>query len=287
MTVPAATTDRGFWRSHCSLLVSLGYDTVPIKPGSKSPGIKGWVERDFSKANPRAHSGYGVGVKTGRPNADGYAVIAVDIDVLDADVADRVVAWCRETIGVAPARIGRRPKVLLPYRTSGPLRSKRSCTYRSPDGVEHAVEVLGQKRQFLAYAIHPDTGQPYIWPGRELVSTPIAELPEITEQQVFDFIDYFESNVPTDWEVIARESARAVAEAHLPGKNQRAPIWKLRFAMEAVPIEPETYNRWLRIGMALHHATDGSAEGFELWDQWSRKGRKYDGSTSAKWSSFR
>ena len=57
--------------------------------------------------------------------------------------------------------------------------------------------------------------------------------------------------------------------------------------MEVVPIDPETYQRWIRLGMALHHATDGSAEGFELWDQWSRKGRKYDGNTYAKWSSFR
>src|SRR5690625_1255711 len=33
---------------------------------------------------------------------------------------------------------------------------------------------------------------------------------------------------------------------------------------------------WIRIGMALHHASGGSA--FELWDEWSSKGEKYPGS---------
>lgn len=46
------------------------------------------------------------------------------------------------------------------------------------------------------------------------------------------------------------------------------------------------HDRWLQVGMALHHETDG--EGFELWDAWSSRGSKYDGAEAlaARWQSF-
>lgn len=45
------------------------------------------------------------------------------------------------------------------------------------------------------------------------------------------------------------------------------------------------YDQWLKIGMALHEVTGGA--GFELWDSWSRCGKKYkDGETDKKWHGF-
>ncbi len=46
------------------------------------------------------------------------------------------------------------------------------------------------------------------------------------------------------------------------------------------------YQDWLRIGMAIHHETNG--EGFDLWDQWSAKGAKYPGAGALEghWQSF-
>lgn len=46
------------------------------------------------------------------------------------------------------------------------------------------------------------------------------------------------------------------------------------------------YEQWVRIGMAVHHATDGT--GFEVWDQWSATaGDCYNGNEMAdKWHSF-
>lgn len=43
---------------------------------------------------------------------------------------------------------------------------------------------------------------------------------------------------------------------------------------------------WLKVGMALHHETDG--EGFNLWDQWSAGGSKYpgEGNLRGRWDSF-
>jgi hypothetical protein len=44
---------------------------------------------------------------------------------------------------------------------------------------------------------------------------------------------------------------------------------------------------WNAIGMAIYNATDGSAEGFNLFNAFSRRSRKYDAAnTRAKWKAF-
>lgn len=49
------------------------------------------------------------------------------------------------------------------------------------------------------------------------------------------------------------------------------------------------YDDWLHVGMALHHETGASDEGYGLFDTWSSTGDKYQGvtETRAKWGSFR
>ncbi len=52
-------------------------------------------------------------------------------------------------------------------------------------------------------------------------------------------------------------------------------------------IDPDCeYDKWIRCGMAIHEATNGS--GFLIWDTWSSKGKKYKGPHDlyAHWSSF-
>lgn len=51
-------------------------------------------------------------------------------------------------------------------------------------------------------------------------------------------------------------------------------------------IDPNmTHDDWVKIGMAIHHSTQG--EGFDLWDEWSAKGDTYDSKImDRKWHSF-
>jgi len=48
------------------------------------------------------------------------------------------------------------------------------------------------------------------------------------------------------------------------------------------------YLTWLRHGMSLHHETEGSSRGLELWDEWSSRGDTYPGrdALEAKWDGF-
>jgi KaiC/GvpD/RAD55 family RecA-like ATPase len=56
--------------------------------------------------------------------------------------------------------------------------------------------------------------------------------------------------------------------------------------LEAIDPEEGGHDQWLRIGMAIHHETNG--EGFDLWDEWSEKGATYPGrdNLQRRWDSF-
>lgn len=56
-------------------------------------------------------------------------------------------------------------------------------------------------------------------------------------------------------------------------------------ALEVLPTDLD-YDQWLTVGMALHHETQG--QGFELWDEWSRRSPKYTTREYglARWNSF-
>lgn len=55
-------------------------------------------------------------------------------------------------------------------------------------------------------------------------------------------------------------------------------------------IDPDDYQVWLRVGMALHCATGGSADGFNIWHDWSSRSGKHDDGRKDPddtWRSFR
>lgn len=47
-------------------------------------------------------------------------------------------------------------------------------------------------------------------------------------------------------------------------------------------------DEWIRVGMALHHETEGDDTGFSLWNDWSALGHKYPGEEAlqTQWDSF-
>lgn len=62
---------------------------------------------------------------------------------------------------------------------------------------------------------------------------------------------------------------------------------QLRDALDVLPRDFH-YDDWLRVGMALHHETGGSDDGFQLWDEWSSISPKYTSTEYGrqKWDSF-
>lgn len=58
-------------------------------------------------------------------------------------------------------------------------------------------------------------------------------------------------------------------------------------AVRHVPNVDDSYDDWLEMGMAIHHQMNGSQEGLELWQEWSRQSDKHEEDyTASKWDSF-
>jgi hypothetical protein len=170
------TTPTRFAEVAARLAVN-GYRPVPIAPGKKYPPLTDWQHFEFTPGCERRFAQCGAGVLLGD-------VVAVDVDVDDADAAAAIEHMVREVVGLgeaatAPRRIGRPPRVLLPFRASSAFRKCRSAEF----SIGH-VEVLAEGQQFVAFHVHPATDRPYDWNGGgDLLDVARDELPELTEEQ--------------------------------------------------------------------------------------------------------
>lgn len=153
-------------------LFDQGYEPLPILPGQKRPAVHAWTTVDITEAKVeewcRTHGDCGVGLRTGH-------LIAVDIDILDPDMAQKAAEITQLRLGTTVVRVGQWPKHLLLYRTESPFGKLRVGK----------IEVLGLGQQFVAFGIHPTTGRPYEWPlGDSPLDTALEDLPLVDETAI-------------------------------------------------------------------------------------------------------
>ena len=182
------------FQKHGRALLSKGYLIVPIREGHKRPAISGWESARLGAGDLGRYPGCGVGVLTGQ---GANPVCAFDVDCLNVDVVDEFIEWCTLNIGFAPSRVGFAPKVLLAYRASeagwGKAFSSKFVDPHQPDK-DQRLEVLGFGQQFVAYHVHPETGEPYVWTDvlGGLDEIRADELHTVTAEQVQQAITLFE-----------------------------------------------------------------------------------------------
>ena len=197
------TTDRGAERrpegiyaqkygDQALRLLDNGYEPIPIMPGSKRPAAKRWTTVEIDLAQIERWSAEfadcGIGLRTGH-------LVAIDIDILDPDIAWQAGQTVEQRLGATLMRVGLWPKRLYMYRAAASF-TKASITN---------VEVLGLGQQFVAFGIHPKTGQPYDWPtGETPLDVPLAALPLVDEAACQALLAELAAIVPS-----ASESARA------------------------------------------------------------------------------
>jgi hypothetical protein len=277
---------KSFMALHGARLVDSGFPVIPIMPGTKKPGrlrkgswcdYPGWTkhcQRPTTENEIAIWSEWpeaGVGIAGGR-------VAGIDIDVVsDGDLALRIERLARERLGDTPAiRIGRAPKRLLVYRTAAPFKGFKLTP----------IEVLCEGQQFLAFAIHPDTGRPYQWPEESLADLDMMDLPEVTEDQARAFAEEAYAMVPEH----LRPARLARSETHRctevgPAELHGTPE-AIAAALRHIPNDDLDYDSWVRIGMALKGALGD--EGQSLFADWSAQSAKNVVETTAKaWESFR
>lgn len=276
-------------------VVENGYAICFIRPGEKRPFGKDWESKKYGPKSIQAaldggRGDFGVGIKTKRTPG-------VDIDCYDTDVVDAVRDFTVDLLGDTLERVGQPPKTLLVYRASTPFPKTQSAVYIDDEDRAVKLEVLGDGQQFVALHVHPDTKKPYRWKDkRHPGNVERGDLPEITQDDALAIVAFFEKQAETKgW--IKKSTANALAkrgagEVDLddPFISDKAKIEltaeELRAKLDLVP-NPQDYDQWFYVGMALHHQFSGSQEGLLMWHEWSTQASNYDmDALDEKWPTF-
>lgn len=283
------------FRSHGRTLLGNGYLIIPIKPGHKRPALDKWQTARLGAADLTRYPAHGVGVLCGQ---GAQPIAAIDVDTMDGALAARFVAWCQEHLGATCERVGNAPKILLTYRADAEGWGKATgAWFEDLGGGRHRLEVLGKGQQFVAYHIHPDTGEPYEWVdlfgGLEAMRA--GDLPIITEAQVEEALQVFEAMAAEAGLVrVSGSRARAGGVTSAPEDDPlmayEPPVGiGLSEARRLLPhVCNEDYDTWLKVGMSLHHEFEGGIEALDLWDEWSSTASNYASreDLEKRWESF-
>ena len=289
-----------YLRDYGPRLIDNGYNIVPIKRGTKAPkGIAGWTEikADLNQLGKWASKGFvGVGVLC-KNNP------AVDIDVLDREVSSQMESIVRKMFPqyTLLSRVGKAPKTLLAFRTDSPFKKIRSATYEDMFGDRHAVEILGDGQQYVAYAEHCETLSPYTWSdGEGIADVASIDLPLLTHAKALEIVKRFEEIAEsTDgWtkvqdgttgsmvaDTLADESSLLADFSNL---RPRLNITDEEIKRDLACLSPDEYERWIHVGMALYHQYNGTEEGFCIWHEWSQRSENYtdERSCQVRWPGF-
>lgn len=278
-------TNKNYMAQLGATLVDRGFPILPIQPNTKKPGLyklgewheyPKWsrhCERNTTENEVDIWGNWpeaGIGIAAGR-------VIGIDIDVLASPaVAMEIEALAKRMLGDTPAvRIGHAPKRLLVYRAAQPFSG-----FKYPP-----IEVLGVGQQFIAYGIHPDTGEPYNWPVSTLADLSPDDLPGITEAQAREFAKEAYRLIPAD---LRPKSLGVGLRANMESANlpeQRGTFEAVEDALVHILNDDLDYDSWVRIGMAVKGALGD--EGWPLFEKWSQSSQKNDAKTTARsWRSF-
>lgn len=308
----------GFLARHGATLIDNGYRIIPIRSGTKRPPFKDWEQIVATHETLDTWIG-----PEGKYNASGVGILsewtpAADIDCLDAEAADHMHNWIDgrvEGLNFPPVRIGNAPKKLLLFRAIEPFSKINSKIWLDPNGDPslsktqsgvpnghwRKVEMLGRGQQFVAYAIHPETGRPFEWVDNgSPLTRRVEDLPVLTQQFAREIADEFN-----------RYAERRGWTLHNPSKTTetrtQVSVGKIdtddAFASDAPKVHDltptdlrkrlmmvpgaEDYDLWVQIGMALWHQFDGSQEGLDLWHDWSAQAVNYDREAlNARWPDF-
>ena len=279
---------------HGEKLLANGYHIVPIRVGGKAPGFDGWEKsratvgqlKDWMESGHRLD---GVGVLTKNTPA-------IDIDIRDEEMADLMEAYVRKHLGGSLLRIGQKPKRAFLFRCDKPFRKMRTTVRKDDEwDQKHQIEVLAEGQQVVVFHKHPDTGLPYYWPDEQKnpLEVSASELPTLEPEQIEGLFTFFEQQADKrQWKIAkaGRAPLTMINGADNPYVEDTAPVDMPEEECHARILlvqNPEDYEQWITMGMALHHQWDGGDQGLAYWHEWSESADNYDAdSLERRWADF-
>ena len=247
----------------------------------------------------RTHrAGNNLGVRLGEVSkTDGGYLHVLDIDIRVPDLADEAWEALAELFpDVDPADLpcvasgsGGESRHLY-FVSEKAFRSKKLAVsegkHRTASGswsYDWEVELFGTGKQVaMPPSIHPDTRKPYVW------------------LREFDF-DNLALGL-SDWPTIPAADIEKleVAEQSTFAFETREPLTftpkQFERTLNDIDVSGLDYDDWIRLGQAIHHQTGGSAEGFNVWLEHTKRSSKFGKKSSpeaqtremrrVKWKSF-
>ena len=175
-------------------------------------------------------------------------LLVIDIDERDDKDGFLALYWLQADLGELPLT-----------KTSLTPRGGLHLFFEYVDGIKSSTGKLGigiDVKSDGGYVIVPPSHGRYRWETNDRGKTnKVAQLPD-------NWIDKL-------------RSLSSPAE-HVPNSSREADPQLVAAALAVIPNSDLPWDDWKRIAMAIWVATGGSDHGFELFDEWSRKSRKYD-----------
>lgn len=257
-----------------------GFQVIPLLPSEKITALK-WDDW-LAKLSPASIAAYWKKYPTYEV---GWINDKSDVIVFDADTADAVnhLTSIEKDHGVTPQLVIKTKRGAHHYYRIAPGAYARTSTFNT-EKFQHRIDVKCAR----SMVVLPPT------PGKEVDFKGVSHASELSlaHQDFIDAIFVHNNRLPprppqnqpaTQADYLKPEPESVSEQADFTSRT----LHELRVLINA--FEPdETYDDWSTVGMILHHETDGSEEGFSLFDDWSRKGAKYPGNEKLryKWRSF-
>lgn len=192
----------------------------------------------------------------GVPTGEKTGLVVID---LDPDKATRATHnWIAE-----------HTELLTSTRSHTTGRNGRHYLFRSTDRYQTGTDLVLDGSQRRGLDLRAAGGYVIWWPlhGGRVVNELAAPLPAglIDERRFVQHTEPLPATSSHDWSA---------------DRN------RVTWALEAIPCEG--YERWISIGMAIHHASGGSADGFAVWLAWSESGPTFESVDDCRfhWHSF-
>jgi hypothetical protein len=256
-------------RARC-LLLDMGFEPIPIE--GKIPNIRGWTTGEITQERivyeTLKHSTHlSTGLRTGR-------LVGIDIDLIDEAHAAVVSGIVDEVLGRTQFRRRGSKGAMLVYRKIGepigkimikepPPVDENGQRLRDADGSlvsgKTLVELFGQGGQFVAYGIHPGTGQPYRWleEGFEPALVPFDDLPGVTTEGLIALKERLISELTALGYKVATDQARTYDSPLRVGRIEDAVDVTEKFLSLIPGRAQRTHRGWINFECPECRHTDG------------------------------
>ena len=257
-------------------LLAQGYSPVPVKNGEKSPAIREWSKLGGQIDEAAIHSW-----EERFPNADGTGiilgnVIGIDIDVDQEAIVDELLGLLAEQLDANPVvRIGKAPRAMVFARSLEPMRNLKTPRFGTLLNQNQQVESLAQGQFAVTHHTHPETKQPYHWPGSDLLDVNPTDLPIISESGIKKFLDdaqgvFKRHGLVSDKQ--HRENEKLALKAQRSNGHDELTADMVKDMLASYPNDDLHYDEWIAAAMALQ--SWGGDEAKELFQRWSAASSK-------------